>query len=141
VTAPTPVPRKLGPGVLSVGSAGNLLNLAARCRSAKVTWGVKTEDDTPLLSGGVSAGDRTYSATLEATLEQDDLADGGNVAYTWTHKGEEQPAVYTPYEGGKSISGSIIVDPLDVGGDVGKKNTADIKWAFVGEPELVDDLS
>jgi hypothetical protein len=64
-----------------------------------------------------------------------------NVAYTWTHKGEEQPAVYTPYEGGKSISGSIIVDPLDVGGDVGKKNTADIKWAFIGEPELVDDLS
>jgi hypothetical protein len=34
-----------------------------------------------------------------------------------------------------------VVDPLDVGGDVGKKNTSDLKWACVGEPTLIDDLS
>ena len=34
----------------------------------------------------------------------------------------------------------VSVSPLDIGGDVGKKNTSDLKWACVGEPELVDDL-
>jgi hypothetical protein len=51
------------------------------------------------------------------------------------------PFTFTPYTGGRSITGRLIVGPLDVGGDVSKKNTSDIKWACVGEPTLVDDLS
>lgn len=143
MTTPTPTPtvRKLGPGSLSVGETGSTIDMAARCRSAKIVWGVDTEDDVPLLDGSVSAGDRTYTATLEATLEQDDLTDGGVVDFSWANKGAQLPATFTPYSGGKSIVGELIVDPLDVGGDVGKKNTSDIKWAFVGVPELVDDLT
>jgi hypothetical protein len=102
---------------------------------------VHTEDDTPVLSGGVLAGDRTYTATLEATVYQDDLTAGGLVDYSWANKGTEVPFTYTPYSGGRSITGRLIVDPLDVGGDVNKKNTADLKWGCIGEPALVDDLS
>jgi hypothetical protein len=143
MTTPTPAAtgRKMGPGVLTVGSVGSPLDFAGRCTTVKVTWKVDTEDDVPVLDGGVEAGDRTYTATLEATVYQDDLTDGGLVAYSWAHKGEQQPCTFTPYAGGRSIAGTLIVDPLDVGGDVGKKNTADVKWAFLGEPELVDDLT
>jgi hypothetical protein len=104
VTTPTPTPtvRKLGPGVLTVGSPGAPLDFSGRCTAVAVRWSVDNEDDTPVLSGAVLAGDRTYTATLEATAFQDDL---------------------------------------NVGGDVAKKNTADIAWACVGEPELVDDLA
>lgn len=140
MTAPIPAVRKLGPGSLSVGSAGSTIDLAVRCRAASVTWGVDEEDSVPLLSGATSAGDRTYTATLEATLEQDDLVDGSVVRFTWDHKGEQLPASFTPYATGPSITGEVMVDPMDVGGDVGKKNTSDIKWVFIGEPELVDDL-
>jgi len=139
MTSPTPTVRKLGPGVLTVGSAGSPVDFSNRCKAARVTWGVDTSDDTPMLDGSTSAGDRTYTATLEATLEQDDLYPGGIIDYSWAHKGTEQPATFTPY-GGRSITGTVVVDPLDVGGDVGSKNTSDLKWAFVGEPELVDDL-
>jgi hypothetical protein len=66
---------------------------------ASVTWKVDTEDDTPVLSGGVLAGDRTYTATLEATVYQDDLTAGGLVDYSWANKGTQVPFTYTPYAG------------------------------------------
>jgi hypothetical protein len=135
-----PTVRKLGPGVLSVGAAGSPLDISNRCTSVTVKWGVKTEDDVLTLAGTTESGDRTYTATLEANVYQDDLTDGGIIDYTWTNKGTVQPAVYTPYTGGKSITGDVVIDPIDVGGEVGKKNKSDIKWAFVGEPELIDDL-
>jgi hypothetical protein len=143
VTSPTPTVRKLGPGSLTVGAVGSPLDFSGRCTSAKVTWKVDTSDDVPTLDGGTVSGDRTYSATLEATVYQDDLypGPGGLIDYSWTNKGTQVPATYTPYDGGRAITGELVVDPLDVGGDVGKKNTSDIKWAFIGEPELVDDLS
>lgn len=142
MTSPLPgTVRKLGPGVLTVGSAGSAVDFSRRVKSAKVTWSVKAEDDEPVLSGDVEAGDRTYTATLEATVFQDDGTDGGLVDFTWTQKGIQHPFTFTPYTGGKSVTGEVIVDPLDIGGDVGKKNTSDIKWGCVGEPELVDDLS
>jgi hypothetical protein len=142
VTTPTaPKINKLGPGSLVVGSAGSTVDLAAQCQSATVSWKVDTEDDQLTLSGATLAGDRTYTATLEAKLFQDDLSVGGLVDWSWTHKGDQLPFTYTPYSGGRAITGDVIVDPLDAGGDVGKKNTSDIKWGCVGEPTLVDDLS
>jgi hypothetical protein len=133
--------RKLGPGVLTVGSPGAPLDFSGRCTAVAVRWSVDNEDDTPVLSGAVLAGDRTYTATLEATAFQDDLTEGGLVDYSWSNKGAQVPFTFTPYAGGRSIVGELVVDPLDVGGDVAKKNTADIAWACVGEPELVDDLA
>jgi len=143
VTSPVPTVRKLGPGALAIGSVGSSVDFAPRCTSAKVTWKVDSSDDVQVLSGDTEAGDRTYTATLEATVYQDDLyaGAGGLVDWTWAHKGTQVPFTYTPYTGGRAITGELIVDPLDVGGDVGKKNTSDVKWACVGEPELVDDLS
>lgn len=142
MTTPTATPtvRKLGPGTLTVGSAGDLLDFSGRCTKVNVAWKVDTTDDVEVLSGDTMAGDRTYSATLEATVYQDDLTAGGLVDYSWAEKGTEVPFTFTPYSGGRAITGTLVVDPLDVGGDVGKKNTSDLKWACIGEPELVDDL-
>jgi hypothetical protein len=38
------------------------------------------------------------------------------------------------------VTGTITLDPIDIGGDVGKKNTSDLTWDCVGEPELADSL-
>lgn len=142
MTTPTPTAtvRKLGPGVLTVGSVGSPVDFSNRCTAAAVKWNKNSEDAVPLLDGSTAAGDTTYTATLEATVRQDDLVDGGLMRFSWDHKGEDHPATFTPYAGGVSITGVVTVDPLDVGGDVNKVNTAPLKWSFVGEPELVDDL-
>lgn len=143
MTTPTPTPtvRKLGPGTLTIGTVGEALDFSGQATSAAITWKVDSEDDTPTLDWSVLAGDRTYAATLEATVYQDDLLDGGLVRYSWDNKGAQVPFTYTPYTTGVSIVGQLIVDPLDVGGDVKKRNTSDVKWACVGEPTLADDLS
>lgn len=141
MTTPPPVTvRKLGPGVLTVGAVGSPLDFSGQATTAQIVPNVEQEDDTPVLSGATLAGDRTYTAALEATVFQDDLTGAGVVAYSWAHKGEQVPFTFTPYAGGQSITGELIVDPLPIGGDVAKKNTADLAWACVGFPELVDDL-
>jgi hypothetical protein len=141
VTAPTPTVRKLGPGTLTVGAVGSPVDFSNRCTSVTVTWKEDKVDDVPTLSGATIAGERNYTATLEAKAFQDDLQVGGLIDYSWANKGAEVPFTFTPYSGGRSITGNLIVGPLDVGGDVDKKNTSDIKWTCVGEPALVDDLS
>lgn len=143
MTTPTPTVRKMGPGVLTVGAVGSPLDFSGRCTSAKITPKVDQEDNVTVLSGAVISGDREYSATLEATVYQDDLyaGAGGLIEYSWTNRGTEVPFSFTPYNGGRSITGVLTIDPLEVGGDVGKKNTTGLKWECVGFPELVDDLS
>lgn len=132
--------KKLGPGVLTIGAVGTALDFSARVTSAKITWSVDTSDDTVVLDGSVIAGDRTYTATLEATVYQDDLTEGDLVDYSWASKGTQQPFTFDPYNSTRQITGTLVVDPLDVGGDVNAKNTSDLAWACVGEPELVDTL-
>jgi len=133
--------KKLGPGDLTVGAVGSALDFSGRCTSAQLTWKVDQSDDTPVLDGTTLAGDRTYTATLEASVVQADLTVGDLIDYSWANKGTSVPFTFTPYTGGRSITGTLIVDPLDVGGDVKKTNKHDIKWSCVGEPTLVDNLA
>ena len=139
-TAPAGLVKKLGPGTLTVGAVGAALDFSGRCTKATVVPKVDTTDDTELLSGDTMAGDRTYTATLEATVYQDDLTAGGLIDYSWANRGDEVPFTFTPYTGGRGITGTLVVDPLEIGGDVGAKNTAELKWACVGFPELSNDL-
>lgn len=137
---PTPVIRKMGDGQLLIGATGSPLDFSGRATKVTLTWKEDSSDDVEVLSGDVLAGDTDYTATLEATVYQDDLRDGGVVDYSWDNKGAEVPFRFQPFSGGRVISGTLRVSPLDVGGDVGKKNTSELKWACIGEPTLVANL-
>lgn len=145
MTAPPTVPRiggevrKIGPGLLQIGEAGTAVDLAARCSGATIKWKKDAEDSEQMLSGDIEAGDTTYSAQLTAKLKQGDLSASGLVAFTWTNKGTQLPFVYRPYSDGPSITGELVVDPIDAGGDVGTKPTSDITWDCIGEPVLGGD--
>jgi hypothetical protein len=130
---------KMGPGLLSIGSAGTSLDITAQLTSALVKWKADAGDSTETLSGDTVGGDRTYTAQLTFTAYQDDLAAGGLVDYTWAHKGEEVPFTFEPQSAlERGVTGVVTIDPLDIGGDVGKKNTSDASWDCVGEPALAD---
>jgi len=130
----------LGPGTFTIGSVGTPLDLTAQVTSIKVTPSADAEDSIVTLSGETLAGERTYSWTLGGTLVQD-LTDAGMFDYTWTNKGTQVPFTFTPSTAaGRSVTGTVIVDPLELGGDVKKKNTTDFEWVIVGDPELGADL-
>ena len=127
---------KLGPGELTIGGAPPAgIDLSCQVSAAKIEWDKDKEDDTPVLCGESIAGGVSYTAKLTATVLLD-LSDGGMVDFTWTNKGLTFPFVFTPNDtAAKSVTGDLIVDPLDVGGDEVKKNmSVDLEWDIVGEP-------
>jgi hypothetical protein len=130
---------KLGPGTLSIGSAGTEVDFTCQVTAARVEWSADAEDDIETLCGDTVPGARNYSATLSGTLFNDLGTAAGIVEFSWTNKGTTQPFIFQPSQttGVKEVHGSLIVDPISVGGDeVGQNMTSDFEWACVGDPTL-----
>jgi hypothetical protein len=134
---------KLGPGLLSIGETGTLIDFTCQVTAAHVDWSVDEGDDTQVLCGETVPGERTYSSALAGTLYQDLGDAAGIVAYSWAHKGEEVPFTFTPNTvAATQVAGSVILDPLTVGGDTAGENmTSDFEWKIVGEPTLTGGVT
>lgn len=132
---------KLGPGTLSFGSVGSPMDATAQVTSVTVNPTTDSEDAVTTLSGESLGGARTYGAEIAVTAVQDSLAAAGLIRWSWTNRGSDVPFTFTPNTDlGVSISGVVTVDPISVGGDIGKKNTSDFTWACVGFPIFADDV-
>ena len=131
MVARAPRAQKLGPGELKIG--GDELDISCQMTEVKITWDIDEDDAVPVLCGGTMPGDTTYQAKLEGEAYQD-LTEGGIVEYTWKNRGEIKSVTLTPTTGKAKITGSIVIQPLELGGEVGKKNTSDIEFSFSGDP-------
>lgn len=130
----------MGPGTFSIGAVGSPLDLTAQVTKCAIVPKASAEDPTPTLSGESLAGERTYAWTVSATVIQD-LTEAGMFDYTWSHKGQQVPFEFVPSTAaGRTVSGIVTVDPIQLGGDVKKKNTSDLEWEIVGDPVLGTDL-
>lgn len=126
----------LGPGVLEFGETGSLMDFSCQVTAVTVSVEADRDDPTPTLCGDNLVGESTYNGTIEATIVQD-LEKTGVVAWSWEHKGETVPVRFVPNSAaGAEVTGSVVVDPISIGGDVKVRNTSDISWAFAGEPVL-----
>jgi hypothetical protein len=129
---------KLGPGKLTVGTIPT--DFTCQVTAARVEWSADAEDDILTLCGDSVPGARTYSATLTATIFNDLGTTPGIVEFSWTNKGTTQTFIFQPSTviGVKQVTGSLVIDPISVGGDeVGQNMTSDLEWACVGHPTLV----
>lgn len=131
MVARAPRAQKLGPGELKIG--GEELDISCQMTEVKVTWDIDEDDPTPTLCGGTMPGDVNYQAKLEGEAFQD-LTEGGIIDYTWKNRGEVKTVSFTPTVGKAKITGSVIIQPIELGGDVGKKNTSNIEFRFAGDP-------
>lgn len=132
---------RMGPGTLTIGAVGSPVDFTAQVTACTVAWDKDQEDSQPTLSGEELAGEITYSANLTATLIQD-LTDDGLVEWSWANKGTQHPFTFEPSTAaGKSVTGVVTVDPIDVGGDVKTRPTSDIEWSCVGEPAIAANIA
>jgi len=131
---------KLGPGTLVLGAVATPTDFSCQLSAAKVVWDKDKEDDVLTLCDETLAGGTTYTAKLEGTVVQDLGAAASVVEWSWTNKGTAQPFTFIPNTAaGKQVTGTVQVDPLQVGGDdMGKNMTSDFSWDCVGEPVLDD---
>ena len=131
---------KLGPGTLTVGLTGTPVDFTCQVTAARVEWSADAEDDIETLCGDTVPGARDYTSTLSGTIFSDLGPTAGIVEFSWTNKGTTQPFTFRPSmtTGVKQVTGSVVIDPISVGGDeVGQNMTSDFEWAIVGDPTLV----
>jgi hypothetical protein len=132
----------VGEGELTFGSSGTLKDFTAQVTELSVEWSEDVEDSVPTLDGGQLDGEATYTATLSGTVVQDVGEPTGIVAWSWDNKGKVFPFSYTPSGAADvAFTGSVRVAPLNAGGKVKTKPTADLKWACIGEPVMAAGLA
>lgn len=132
---------KLGPGVLTIGAGP--LALEEQAVKATIKWkeNVTSTPAIPVLSGGEIPEEEevAFRCDLELEVLQDDLAAAGMVDYTWTNKGTTQPFTFRPNTAlARKITGTVTVVPIDVGGEVKKRNTSTVtmRCTIAGNPTL-----
>lgn len=136
-----PIPA-LGPGSLIFGEVGvDELDISCQVTACKITFDSDKEDDVPTLCGGQITGEKIYTAKLEASAGQDLEADG-LIDWTWKNAGREVPFQFIPLETEvATVAGTVVIDPVEFGGDVKKRNISEFEFDCVGMPTFTPDAT
>lgn len=130
---------KMGPGTLKLGTGGTFeVSAQTTALTVAASETVDTEDDVPVLTGDVLAGDETVSLewTISGNFVQD-IGVSGVVAYTWTNASDEVDFEFVPNTAaGRKVTGTCRLVPLALGGDVKTKPRSDFEWRVIGTPVL-----
>lgn len=127
----------MGPGTLILGEVGSTKAFSSQVTNARIVPSVDTGDPLNVLSGESVPGDRDESFTLAGTLVQDFGAADGTTEWTYTNRGVSMPFVFVPNTAaGRQVSGTVVVEAVEIGGDARSKPTSDFEWTLVGAPVL-----
>lgn len=126
----------LGPGTLEIGATGTEIDVSCLVNNAVISAEKDEGDSTTKLCGTVKPGAVTYTYTLSGNTDTDVNDPAGLFALSQAEPGSEQNYVFTPNtEAGTSATGTLIIDPLDFGGDTtGETMTSDFEFTLVGKP-------
>lgn len=126
----------LGPGELSIGSVGDEVDFSCQLTAATLTPSVDQDDDTPVLCGDTVPGERRYTFELEMAVLQDWRAEG-ITAFSYANKGTAVAFRFSPDSAtGPEVTGTLMVDPMNIGGEVNQRATADWTLSVVGDPSI-----
>lgn len=127
----------MGPGTLTIGEVGTTQEFASQLTSCRFTPTADKGDPINVLSGEQVAGDRTESFTISGTLVQDFGDATGLTEFCWTNRGVQLPFVFMPNTAaGRQVSGDLVVEAVEIGGDVKTKPTSDFTFDVVGTPQI-----
>jgi len=134
VTEPETFP--LGPGTLNIGLTGTEIDVSCLVNNAVISADKNQGDSTTKLCGTVKVGAVTYDYSLSGNMDTD-VADAAEFfALSQSQAGNELAYSFTPStDAGTEAVGTLIVDPLDFGGDTtGETMTSDFEFSLVGAP-------
>lgn len=136
---------KVGPGTLTLGTDPDDAEFSMQITSCRVepTENVDSGDDLNLLDGSTLDGEDnvSYDYVLAGTAVQD-LATNGFVDYCWDNKGDEVAFVFVPNTArAASVTGTVRIAPVTIGGDAKTRPTSDFSFACIGEPVYAPDAT
>lgn len=125
-------------GTLTFGATP--LDVSCQVTSCVVTptENVTTDDAVHVLCGEVLPSSDTvdYSYTLDVTVLQD-LSTGGLIDYSWENAGQDVDFDFVPDDSlttDPTITGTVRVIPLIIGGEVPGRPTSDFSWVCTSTP-------
>lgn len=125
-------------GSLVFGAPGDFGEIAAQVTSCQFTPSTDVGDPTPVLDGSEIPGDRETTWVVEGNWLQD-ISETGITTWTLENAGQSVPVVFIPNDvTARSVSGTIIVDPTSIGGEVKSRANSDFEFSLVGQPALGD---
>lgn len=126
----------LGPGVLKVGATGAEIDISCLVNNATISANKTQDDSTTKLCGTVVPGATTYDYVIGGNVDLDIAEATGFFALSQDEAGSQQAFTYTPNnDAGTTAAGTLIIDPLDFGGDETTQTmAADFEFALVGQP-------
>jgi hypothetical protein len=126
----------LGPGVLEIGLTGTEIDVSCLVNNAVVAADKNQGDSTTKLCGTVKPGAVTYEYSLSGNMDTDIADAAGFFALSQQQAGKELAYSFTPSSDAGTVAvGTLIVDPLDFGGDTsGETMTSDFEFSLVGAP-------
>jgi hypothetical protein len=135
--------RKLGPGTLKIGATGSEIDVSCLINSATITADKNEGDSVTKLCGDTKPGAITYAYHLDGNIDTDVALSTGLFALSQTHPGDQYAFTYTPNTeftapatAATSATGTLVIDPLDFGGDtMGEYMSSDFSFTVVGQPE------
>lgn len=130
---------RLGPGTLTFGEAGTAQQFGAQCTNVKLTPSLNEEDAIEVLSGETLDGDDTLEYTIGGTLLQS-FEKAGLIHWCHVNKLLVLDFEFIPSNADSDYGwkGKAKIVPLEVGGDVKKRNTTDFEFKCIGDVTAFD---
>lgn len=133
---------QVGPGLLTIGAETALTNFSSQIRGAKLVPNITKGDPIDVLSGEQAPGDRTEAHTLVVNLQSDFGHASSLTEWLWEHRGEQHPFEYVPNNTlARKITGVLVVEPIEIGGDVKTKPAVEVTFDVIGEPTFGNVVS
>lgn len=132
------VDSRLGPGTLKFNAT---TDVSFQTANARLTPDVSEEDGTPTLAEPEPPPQATVSWALAGTVIQDFTAGAeGFVNWAADHSLEEVPFEFVPQSGTPELkyTGTVLVYPVEIGGDAGVQITTDFEFPIVGDITRAD---
>jgi hypothetical protein len=134
ITLPNSV-KKLGPGSLTFGATGDLHNVSCLVNGVTLSPDKDADDAVVKLCGTTRPGEVRYTWTLAGNVDLDLMDATGFYHLTVTAPGTVVPFTFKPANDGPTVTGTVRLDPLPLGGDeAGKLITADFEFDVIGDP-------
>lgn len=137
--AKMPTATVIGAGTLTLGEISSITAMDHQVTSVVLKPSAKQSESRRVLSGGEIAGDREESFKLEGKIVQDFGNPESLTEWLFNHRGEEMSFTFTPNSAKKkTVKGRLIVEAIDIGGDVNSKPESPFSFALVGPPAIVN---
>lgn len=127
----------LGPGLLHFDDPGSLKDASAQVTKCSVVPSVSTGSPVIVLTGDAVPGERKEAWKIKGTIFQDLGATQSLCEWFFENRGKPKPVKFVPSTAaGKAISGTVIIEAVELGGQVGENATTDFEFDFVGAPSI-----